>query len=424
VNPAGRYVLIRSARIFFPIFIGFLILSAAGSWSQQKSLESLTAEEWTEDLKFMASELSEKHKNLFFKLPEEKFSAMVEDLRSRIPGLSPEEIIVGFMKILAAVGDAHTDTYIRPAQALPLMIYWFDDGLFILNTTERYKAAFHGRITGLGGHPIEKVIEALSQVIPHENDAQIKNKLPSLLTRTDLLFGLGLLSDTSGTDLSFLDREGVEKTIKMEPISMSVRPAWLADLNKTEDAPLYRQRAGEFYWHHFLEESGTLFVKYNSCRNIPGRPFSEFTKEVFEFLDNHDTQRLIIDLRHNGGGNSAIFSPFIGEIKKRDSINQKGRLFVLIGRRTFSSAVLNALELQNQTEAIFAGEPTGGKPNHFGEIKYFELPHSKLPVQYSTKYFTIAAKDTPSLMPDIPVEVNFSHYLSNSDPVLEAVLEK
>lgn len=415
--------MIRSARIFSFVLICFLILPAAGSGIQIKSLESLTAEEWTADLEFMASQLPEKHKNLFFKLPEERFSAMVEALRLRIPGLSPEEIVVGFMKILAAVGDAHTDTYIRPSQALPLMIYWFDDGLFILNTTEKYRTALHGRITGLGGHPIEKVVETLKQIIPHENDAQVKNKLPSLLTRTDLLCGLGLIPDASGAELSFIDRKEVERTIKMEAAAMSTQPAWLADLSRTEDAPLYRQRPGEFYWHHFIEKTGSLYVKYNACRNIPERPFSDFTKDVFEFLDNHQVRRLIIDLRHNGGGNSAIFSPFIQEIKKRKTLNQKGRLFVLIGRRTFSSAVLNALELQNQTEALFAGEPTGGKPNHFGEIKYFQLPHSKLPIQYSTKYFSIAREDTTSLFPDIPVKVNFKDYLENIDPVLEAVIE-
>ena len=42
---------------------------------------------------------------------------------------------------------------------------------------------------------------------------------------------------------------------------------------------------------------------------------------------------------------------------------------------------------QNDTEAIFIGEPTGGRPNHFGEVKSFNLPNSGLSVRYSTKYF-------------------------------------
>lgn len=414
----------RLVKISVVILFSCFVWAASGPHLQTRPMDTMTAEDWKADLEFLASELPKKHKNLFFRLPESRFSDMVEDLRSRISDLRREEIIVGFMQILAAVGDAHTDTYIRPTEALPLMLYWFDDGLFILNTTQRYRASLHGRITGVGGHPIDEVVEILSGIIPHENDAQIKNKLGSLLTRTDLLFGLGLIPDPAGATLSFLDKGGVEQTVAMEPVPMSGRPAWLLDLSPTEDAPLYRQKAGEYYWFHYLEESGILYVKYNACRNMPDRPFPEFTREVFGFLDTHDVRRLVIDLRQNGGGNSGIFAPFLAEIKKRESLNKEGRLYVLIGRRTFSSAGLNALELKNQTAALFAGEPTGGKPNHFGEIKYFQLPHSKIPVQYSTKYFTSATEDGPSLMPDIPVKVNFRDYLNNTDPVLEAVIAR
>ena len=406
------------------ILLSCFIWAAAGPRLQIRPMDSMTAEDWKADLEFLAAELPKKHKNLFFQLPENGFQEMVKDLQARIPDLNRKEILIGFMKILAAVGDAHTDTYIQPLEALPLMLYWFDDGLFILNTTESYKTALYGRITAVGGHPIEKVINNLRLIIPHENEAQIKNKLPSLLTNTDLLFGLGLIPEISEAALSFIDREDTEKTIKMKPVSMSKQPAWMVDTRDTTNAPLYRQRAGDYYWFHYLEERGTIFVKYNSCRPMQDRSFAEFTAEVFDLIDTNNHHRLIIDLRHNGGGNSGIFTPFLAEIKKREFLKRAGHLFVLIGRRTFSSAVLNALHLKNQTEAIFAGEPTGGKPNHFGEIQVFQLPHSKLPIQYSTKYFTISKEDTPSLMPDIQIKVNCRDYLNNTDPVLEAVLAR
>jgi hypothetical protein len=406
------------------ILLAGLMYAATGPHTQTRPMDSMTAKDWIADLEFLAAELPKRHKNLFFKLDEHRFQEMTDNLKATISNLKREEIIVEIMKILAAVGDAHTDTYIRPLKALPLMLYWFDDGIHILNTTEDYKAALYGRITGLGDSSIEEVINTLSQIIPHENKAQIKNKLPSFLTNTGILFGLGLIPDTSEAKLSFQDREGKKRTIEMKPVSMSKQPAWLVNTRDTTLAPLYRQKAGEYYWSQYLEETETLFFKYNSCRQITTLPFAQFTKEVFYLIDTKDIRRLVIDLRHNGGGNSGIFTPFLAEIKKRESINRKGGLYVLIGRRTFSSAVLNALLLKNQTAALFAGEPTGGKPNHFGEIKHFQLPLSKIPIQYSTKYFTIAKEDTPSLLPDIPVTVNFSDYLDNVDPVLQAILNR
>jgi hypothetical protein len=79
-----------------------------------------------------------------------------------------------------------------------------------------------------------------------------------------------------------------------------------------------------------------------------------------------------------------LLMPFINQIKANKKINKKGRLFVIIGRQTFSSAILNAISFKNNTEAIFVGEPTGGKPNHYGEIKVFTLKNSPIRVQYST----------------------------------------
>jgi hypothetical protein len=399
-------------------------LAGASSAVQTGIMDSLSAKEWAEDLDFLASELPKRHKNLFFKLSEERFFETVKDFRSRIPVMEREEILVGFMKILASVGDSHTDTYIRPSHALPLMLYWFDDGVAVLNTTKEYEEALYGRITAIGGYPLEEVIEAFGLVIPHENDAQVKNKLGSLLTRTDILFGLGLIPDKNKASLTFRDEEGVEQTLEFQAVPMSSRPEWMVDSDNTENVPLYRQNADLFYWYRYLPDSRTIYIKYNACRNIPEQPFPEFTAEVFDFLDRQNVRRLVIDLRHNGGGNSGIFAPFLDEIKKREPINQKGHLYVLIGRRTFSSAILNALELKNQTAALLAGEPTGGKPNHFGEIKLFQLPHSKIPIQYSTKYFAIASEDTSSLLPDIPVEVNLDDYLNDVDPVLEAVIKR
>jgi hypothetical protein len=126
-------------------------------------------------------------------------------------------------------------------------------------------------------------------------------------------------------------------------------------------------------------------------------------------------------MRLNGGGNSLIAEPLIEGIKQRPAINSKGHLFVVIGGKTFSSAILNALKFKNETEAIFVGEPTGGKPNHFGEIKLFVLPRSWIVVSYSTKYFKHSPEDTPSLYPDIDVGVSFSDFMECRDPVYEAI---
>jgi C-terminal processing protease CtpA/Prc len=152
------------------------------------------------------------------------------------------------------------------------------------------------------------------------------------------------------------------------------------------------------------------------------KPFPVFIKEVFACADQNPVERFIIDIRNNGGGNSSIFTPMLQELKRREALNHKDRLFVIIGRRTFSSAVLNAIQLRNQTQAVFVGEPSGGRPNHFGEVRMFMLKHSRLPVTYSTNYFTTSQEDTDSFYPDIPVELSIQDFLNHHDPVIEKIL--
>lgn len=96
---------------------------------------------------------------------------------------------------------------------------------------------------------------------------------------------------------------------------------------------------------------------------------------------------------------------------------------MLIGRNTFSSAELNAEELKTKNGAILIGSPTGQKPNAYGEVQAFELPHSKIKIGYSTKYFYRSDEDPESLMPDVLVEQSSEDLFSGRDVVLEAALD-
>lgn len=77
-----------------------------------------------------------------------------------------------------------------------------------------------------------------------------------------------------------------------------------------------------------------------------------------------------------------------------------------------------AIDLDAQ--AIFVGETTGSSANHYGEVKTFELPNSKLKVAYSTKYFKYSDTDGP-IVPDIFAEPSFSDFMKGIDPALEAI---
>jgi C-terminal processing protease CtpA/Prc len=141
-------------------------------------------------------------------------------------------------------------------------------------------------------------------------------------------------------------------------------------------------------------------------------------------INEQEGARLVLDVRSNGGGNESVLTPFIEAIKARPSLNTKGRLFVIIGRGTYSSALQNTITLSLDTNAILVGEPTGGKPNHYGEVRQFRLPNVGLRVQYSTRYWlNYPGSDPLTLKPDVPAPVTVADLLAGRDPSLEIALQ-
>jgi C-terminal processing protease CtpA/Prc len=186
---------------------------------------------------------------------------------------------------------------------------------------------------------------------------------------------------------------------------------------------LFRKHQDSYYWYEHLPESKALYVQYNRCANDPQQPFSEFTKELFAFADAHPVDRVVVDLRLNGGGNSQVIAPLISGLRSRPALSARGRLYAIIGRGTFSSGLLAAMNFRDDLHAILVGEPLGEKPNSYGEVRQLTLPNSQLVVQYSTKFFRLVANgDPPAYVPDVLAPRSLADALAGRDPALEAAL--
>ncbi|MFC2167288.1 peptidase S41, partial [Acidobacteriota bacterium] len=369
-------------------------------------------------------ELPARHKNLFFQRSESAFIKDVEEIKEDIPSLKDREIRYRLARIVASLGDAHTSLFIKMTVGIPFSLQWFEDGLFVMNTIKEYEDILYCKLVKINDHPIEKVTEVIKGVISHENEAQIWKYIPYYLTLADVLAAANIMENMEYGEFTFENKRGTYFSRVIESMSDLSQFKPIVSGKSQENLPRYQKLKNVFYDFEYFDEYDTLYFLYNSCRQIKDKPFKDFVAEMFDEIDKHQIKCLVIDLRNNGGGNSGIFAPFLHELKKRPHLNQKDKLFVILGRSTFSSAVLNAIQLQNQTEATFVGEPTGGKPNHFGEVKQFILPNSKLIISYSTKYFTSSKRDTDSFYPDVSISLSLDDYLANKDPALEWILNR
>jgi C-terminal processing protease CtpA/Prc len=133
-----------------------------------------------------------------------------------------------------------------------------------------------------------------------------------------------------------------------------------------------------------------------------------------------------LDLRRNHGGDNTLNDAVIRDLSTRAQFNRRGRLFVLVGRETFSAAQNLATRLERATGAIFVGEPTGGRPNHYGDLQKIPLPNSGLVATASTRYWQDSdPQDARStITPSVTVVGTFGDYRLGRDPVLNDVLRR
>ena len=420
------------------LFLGLAVIAIRGGYAPTpKSLQKQPAptplpaetrdERWQQAVEYLGEQLPYLHIDPYFKIGKTDFQKSVRQLSAEIPNLNDEQIIVEMMRITASIGDGHTRSYpeLDPVnfQRIPLVTRWLDDGLIVVAASPEYEQSIGNKVVQIGKYPIEVVDNAVRPLIAADNHMQLLSNSPAYISMPAVLYGLGLIPQKDQVSFIFEAQDGSNFTLDLEPALWP--PETIVTIYEKTDVqtPLYEQDKRSYYWYQHLPESNTVYVQYNVCAEQDGKPFQPFVDEVFNLVDQNPDTRLVLDVRFNGGGNGAVLFPFIDAIKARPSVNTKGKLFVITGRWTYSSALQNAIMLQKDTNAILVGEPTGGKPNHYGEIRSFTLPNVGLRVQYSTRYWlTYPAKDPLTLEPDIPVGITFADMLAGRDPVLEAIL--
>ncbi len=400
----------------FLLFISFIILIVTNC--KKNDDPELHTDEWTEDIDYFATELPLRHKNLFHNITEQEFNEDIKNLKKDITELEDYEILIELMKIIAKIGDSHTNIntdYSKYFSGFPIKIQIFDDGSYITQGSSNYENYFKKKITKIGNYPIDTVFEQIGTLIPHENVNQLKNMAPNYITICEVLYKLNISININSANFKFENSETVEIA------NSGNSNTWLSIYDDFE-IPLSMQNTDSYYWYTFMNDSSIVYVQYNKCSNKDGYPFLTFNNELFSEIGSKSIDKFIIDLRYNGGGNSSVFRPMIDSIINKPEINKNGALFVCIGRRTFSSAIINSIQLKGETNATLIGEPTGGAPNSYGEVKYFELPNSKLEIWYSTKYFKLLEGDGNTLEPEIRISVNSNDVFAGKDPVIDYIL--
>jgi hypothetical protein len=381
---------------------------------------------WNEDLDYFARELPAGHVQFSQIVSSKKFQRDVDRLRAAVPRWTDTEIVLELMRQVAGFGVSHTrvswPTGPLAFHEYPLGFYWFSDDLAVASARPEYREAVGTRVIRIGSRRPQQVQAVLAAYVPHENKANLLGESPVFLRKVELLQYLRI-ADTDGHLRLRLERpDGQRFELSVPPDPDPARTDWIA----IWDARAVPRKTNQFaelpYWYEYWPEARTLYLQHNECSNLPDHPFVSVVQSMFAVADVQPVQRLIVDLRGNGGGDSTAVQPLLEGLKTRPCLSARRHLYALIGRATCSSGMMAALDLEQQFGALLVGEPTGGKPNAYGDVRLLELPHSRLVVRYSTQWFERAGKNSSSLMPNLRASPSLSDCLAGRDPVLEAAL--
>lgn len=374
---------------------------------------------WVNDINYLEKALPKLHKNLYFHMPEAKFMGQLDDLKRNVSRYTDEYIQIKLSVILAGIGDTHTGSNIGSETMYPVEMHWFDEGIYITNTAKGYENLCDAQIVTLNGRKIEEAANKLRPLFEGANESWFKTQVVYYLQIPGVIRYFGL-SSTDEIDMGLKLKNGDIKSVKLKPISY--KDYVEADKRK-KIVPLYLSHLDKNYWYEYLRDNRILYVNYSSCSQMRDKPFEIFDKELWRSVKENKVDRLVLDIRENRGGKSDILDPFIKKLKKSE-FNQQGRLYVIIGKDTYSSAILNAVSLRKDTKAYFVGEDTGGEPNHYGDVIKFKLPNSQLTIRCSTKYFHDMDGTGNTLKPDKVIKETFKDYQNGTDPVMEWITKQ
>jgi tetratricopeptide (TPR) repeat protein len=114
----------------------------------------------------------------------------------------------------------------------------------------------------------------------------------------------------------------------------------------------------------------------------------------------------------------------VQQILRRPALDRPDRLFVIVGRKTFSAGQQFTNLLEAWTQATLVGEPSGQRPSQYGDHRPLALPGTGLTAQISSVFHQAPNEfDARAFVPPAVYTPLDSHaYAQGVDPAMAAIL--
>jgi hypothetical protein len=438
--------------------------------------ELIPPEKLKEDLDFLFKTIEQTHPNMYAYIGKAEFSKLKNSLYARADvAMNRKQFYWVLAPVIAALKSGHT-------QVLPLVDELMTSigaggKVYALTLDCTHEPPVLIDYAGAGALPIggtvlsinhedaDKMIARYAGCMASEGNSSNRPVLAKMLP-------VFLWLDY-GTDkplaLTIRAIDGSEGDYTIEAVTMKESRESLASKKNQGD-----------YSYRYLSDHGAAVIEWKSFGDR--QKFQGFLSSTFKDIQDKKASCVIIDLRENPGGNSELgqdmmdylydkpyrqftridfkISPLLrqqephymevakailkdhepsdGEVvsvltdsspeevrPSENPLRYKGQVYVLIGPKTGSSAVMFASMAKYYSIATLVGEETGDTTALYGETLQFILPNSRLQIAVACKYVLSCGSkgDMRGVIPDHEIKQPPADLAKGVDTVLQFTLD-
>ena len=381
---------------------------------------------WRRDIDYLGEEL--KRDNPPGAVIPDEFFARQKALKAAVPKLDDQQIVVGMGQMMSVLQRGHTGLWLGDPDApskldyrqMPIRLYVFPEGVFITQGLQGNENLAGAQVLKFGAVAADEMLARVSAMASSESEMEHVWLAPELLVEPGVLKGLGGTQRTDQADLTLKMPDGstVVKTLGVIP------PPQRVPLNAPPNvaAPLFLRDTKRAHWLEAMPKRDAIYAQVNSITNDDDETMEQFGLRLRHVIADSKPHNLILDIRHNNGGNSFTYPELLRTLIAFSAV-EGNHVYVLIGRRVYSAAANFTTDVERLVKPVFVGEPTSGTGNQWGDESFFILPYSGLTGAFSGARWQLSHPwdKRRSIVPQVPVQLTATAYFKGDDPALDAV---
>jgi tetratricopeptide (TPR) repeat protein len=380
---------------------------------------------WRRDIDYLAAEFRRTNPQGAPIDPE--FFAQQKALKAAVPKLDDQQIVAGMGRMMATLQRGHTALWLGDPSApskldyrqMPIRLYIFPEGIFITKGRQGHEDLAGAQVLKFGRID---AAEMLRRVTGMQSRASV---MESLWVSPDLLIEPGVLKGLGGAERT----DQAELTLKMPDGSTAVKTLGVAPPERAKldpppgvKAPLFLRDTRRAHWLEPVPAHDAIYAQVNSITDDPDETIDQFGLHLRNAIADKKPHNLIVDLRHNNGGNTFHYIELLRTLIAFSTVEDH-KVYVLIGRDVYSAAGNLSTDIERLVKPVFVGEPTGCTGNQWGDESMFVLPYSGLTGAFAGARWQLSHPwdERRSIVPQVPVQLTAASYFRGEDPALDAI---